>query len=92
MFASIDNTEDFNYNILVENHGTGVTTGVTTVVNNLPSPVVLRATPTGNGWTCTGAVGTSNFTCTSNSVIPAGQLYSVITVPVRVTGITYFAG
>lgn len=57
VFASIDNTENFNYTIVVRNNGTGVVTGTTTVRDRLPTPITLRATPTGNGWTCTGVDG-----------------------------------
>ena len=54
IFAQIESTEDYNYNVVVQNVGPETTTGITTVVDILPSPIVLRATPTGNGWSCTG--------------------------------------
>lgn len=92
VFASVFNTEDFNYNIVVENRGTGSTSGITTVVDVLPSPVTLRATPTGNGWTCTGSAGSTSYTCTSSEVVTQGQLYPVITVPVRIINLAYRIG
>ena len=52
VFASVDNTENFNYTIVVRNNGTGAVTGTTTVRDNLPPSVLLRATPSGNGWNC----------------------------------------
>lgn len=89
VFASVDNTEQFNYTIVVRNNGTGAVTGTTTVRDRLPAPITLRATPSGNGWTCTGAAGTSDITCTTTDSYPANTEFNVITVPVQVTNLTF---
>ena len=89
VFASVDNTENFNYTIVVRNNGTGAVTGTTTVRDALPSPIVLRAAPSGNGWTCTGGDGVSDFTCTTTASYPANSEFNVITVPVRVTNLVF---
>lgn|GEM_PF-6937793 len=89
IFASVENTEDFNYNIVVQNVGPGKVSGTTTVRDNLPSPVVLRGVPSGNGWTCTGAAGSSSFECTTTAQTDPNQVFDVITVPVRVTNLTF---
>lgn len=92
VFAGVSNTEDFNYNVVVENRGTGSVSGVTTVVDTLPSPIVLRATPTGNGWSCTGAAGSASFTCTSTAATAENQVFPVITIPVSISNLPYRAG
>lgn len=89
VFASIDNTENFNYTIIVRNNGTGAVTGVTTVRDRLPGPIVLRAIPSGNDWTCTGTVGGADFTCTTNKSYAANTEFDVITVPVQVTSLVF---
>ena len=89
VFASVDNTENFNYTIVVRNNGTGTVTGLTTVADALPAPIVLRGTPSGNGWTCTGTDGSSAFTCTTTESYPARTEFNVITVPVRVTNLVF---
>lgn len=89
MFASVDTTENFNYTIVVRNNGTGAVTGMTTVRDTLPAPITLRATPSGNDWTCTGAAGSADFTCTTNKSYPANTEFDVITVPVQVSGLAF---
>jgi large repetitive protein len=89
VFASVDNTEEFNYTIVVRNNGTGAVTGTTTVRDTLPVPITLRATPSGNGWTCTGAVGTRDITCTTTDTYAANTEFNVITVPVRVENLVF---
>lgn len=91
VFASVDNTEEFNYTIVVRNNGTGAVTGTTTVRDLLPAPITLRATPSGNGWTCTGAAGTRDITCTTTDTYAANTEFNVITVPVRVENLTFRA-
>jgi uncharacterized repeat protein (TIGR01451 family) len=92
IFARVNPTEDFDYNIIVTNNGTGSSTGATVVRDILPEPVVLQSgkLPSGNGWTC---VENGNirreFTCTYNGAIAAKQVYPTITVPARVTNLTY---
>ena len=85
----MDNTENFNYTIVVENVGTGKTSGMTTVTDKLSPSVTLRATPSGNGWTCTGNNGDTSFTCTTSAVVDAHQLFNVITVPTKVTNLVF---
>jgi len=89
VFASVDNTEDFNYTIVVRNNGTGAVTGRTTVRDRLPTPITLRATPSGNGWTCTGAAGSQDFECYTDMSYVADTEFNVITVPVRVSNLVF---
>lgn len=91
VFAPVDTTENYNYTIVVRNNGTGAVTGMTTVRDTLPAPITLRATPSGNGWTCTGAAGTRDITCTTTDTYRANTEFNVITVPVQVTGLAYRA-
>lgn len=96
VFAPILTNEDFNYNIVVQNNGafsTGTTSdstsGTTTVTDTLPSYITLRGTPSGNGWTCTGASGGNSFSCTTQAVVAPHNLFEVITVPVRATNAVF---
>ena len=90
IFAPIASSEDYNYNIIVTNNGTGSSTGTTTVRDILPAPITLQPglVPTGNGWTCVRA-GDRDFTCTTTASVTANQVYNTITIPARVTGIAY---
>lgn len=89
IFASVEKTEAFNYNIVVENVGPGKVSNTTTVQDKLPPNVTLRATPSGNGWTCTGGVGDTAFSCTTTAQVAAHQLFDVITVPVGVKDLVF---
>ncbi len=88
-FSSVNPTEDFNYNIIVTNEGIGVSSGLTTVRDILPAPVVLQTgkVPSGNGWDCSTSVG-ANITCTTSTSVTAHQVFNTITVPARVTNLT----
>lgn len=73
------------YLISVRNAGQQPTRAEYVVRERLPDGVVLAAAPSGNGWTCDGAVGQARFTCRSSAVIPAGAAATDrITVPVAV--------
>ncbi len=61
-----------NYNLNVRNAGQLPTTGDVVLTDRLPTGLTLAALPTGTGWTCTGAVGGSNFSCRSSTVVAAG--------------------
>jgi large repetitive protein len=61
-----------SYTITVRNGGSLPTSGSYTVQDRLPAGLSLASTPTGAGWTCTGAVGASSFSCSSSTVIGAG--------------------
>jgi uncharacterized repeat protein (TIGR01451 family) len=53
--------------------GSNGTSGNYTVSDTLPSGITLAAPlPSGSGWSCTGAVGDTSFTCNSSAVIAAG--------------------
>ncbi|BDU16637.1 SdrD B-like domain-containing protein [Lysobacter auxotrophicus] len=54
------------YSIRVRNTGPKTTAGDYVVEDRLPPGLTLAATPTGNGWACTGAVGESRLSCTSS--------------------------
>jgi uncharacterized repeat protein (TIGR01451 family) len=60
------------YSIRVLNLGEIATSAAYTVEDRLPAGLTLASTPTGTGWSCTGATGASSFSCTSSTVIAAG--------------------
>lgn len=72
------------FTITPSNIGTVATTGVVTVVDTLPAGMTVAATATGTGWVCSGAVGASTVTCTSNTAISAGGTGNPITLRVAV--------
>lgn len=73
------------YAISVRNAGELPTSGSYTVSDRLPTGLTLAATPSGSGWTCSGAVGASSFSCTSGIVIAAGNAAAgTIDLPVNV--------
>ncbi len=61
-----------SYRISVRNVGEIASSGSYTVSDRLPAGLTLAATPTGTGWTCVGAAGASNFSCTSSTAVAAG--------------------
>ncbi|HZX81085.1 MAG TPA: SdrD B-like domain-containing protein [Lysobacter sp.] len=74
------------YSIRVRNGGNAVTTGAYDVDDRLPDGVVLAGTPTGAGWSCTGAAGAATFRCTSTQVLAVGETHpGDIAVSVDVT-------
>ncbi|MFC3814382.1 SdrD B-like domain-containing protein [Lysobacter sp. GCM10012299] len=73
------------YSIRVRNTGPKPTAGNYVVEDRLPPGLTLAATPTGNGWACTGAVGETQLSCTSSTVIARDQVNpDAITVQARV--------
>ncbi len=60
------------YRIRVRNAGETATAGAYTATDNLPVGITLAATPTGSGWSCTGAAGASTFSCSSSLVLAPG--------------------
>jgi len=62
-----------HYAIQVRNTGPKPTTGDYVVADRLPPGLTLASTPTGNGWTCTGAAGETSFSCTSAVVIARNE-------------------
>lgn len=77
-FAAGGNTGYFT--ITPSNIGSVATSGSITVVDTLPAGLTVAATPTGIGWTCTGAVGASSISCTTNDIIAAGATGNPITL------------
>lgn len=74
-----------SYRISVANIGQLPTSGSYTVQDRLPPGIVLAAAPAGTGWSCTGAAGASEFSCSSSAVIAAGATAAAsITLPVNV--------
>jgi uncharacterized repeat protein (TIGR01451 family) len=65
-------TKPATYSIRVLNLGEIATSGPYTVEDRLPAGLTLTSTPTGAGWSCTGAAGASSFSCTSSTVVAAG--------------------
>jgi len=73
-----------HYLIGVRNAGVGPTQGVYTVSDRLPAGVTLAAVPAGNGWTCSGAVGASAFSCSRSAVLGGGASAPVIELLVNI--------
>lgn len=74
-----------SYTIRVRNIGQQPSAGEYVVEDRLPAGLTLAATPTGSGWTCTGASGDDRFRCSSSAVISAGvTLADAIVAQVRV--------
>ena len=61
-----------SYTIRVRNIGQQASAGEVVVEDRLPAGLTLAATPTGNGWACTGAVGDNRFRCVTNASVAAG--------------------
>ncbi len=77
---------DALYTISVRNAGQQPTRGEYVVREHLPEGVSLSALPSGNGWTCTGAIGDTRFSCRSSTVIANGATSAdTLRVPVAVT-------
>jgi uncharacterized repeat protein (TIGR01451 family) len=75
-----------SYTVRVRNIGPQPTVGSYQVDDRLPTGVTLAATPTGNGWSCTGAIGDVRFSCTNSTVIINGTtLPDAINVSVAVS-------
>ncbi len=72
------------FTLTPHNIGTSASSGTITVADTLPAGMTVAATPTGTGWTCTGAVGATTVSCTSSAVIGAGGTGNVITLRVAV--------
>jgi uncharacterized repeat protein (TIGR01451 family) len=72
------------YTITVGNNGNTSTSGTVTVSDTLPTGLTLNATPTGTGWACTGAAGTTVISCTRSDALAAAASYPVITVVVNI--------
>jgi uncharacterized repeat protein (TIGR01451 family) len=69
------------YTLTVNNAGGGPTSGLVTVVDSLPSPLLATAI-SGTGWTCVLAT----LTCTRADALAAGSSYPAITLTVNVPG------
>jgi uncharacterized repeat protein (TIGR01451 family) len=62
------------YRISVRNVGGSPTVGAYTVADRLPAGLTLATVPAGEGWACTGAVGSSRFSCSRTAVLaPAAE-------------------
>ncbi|MDI1226761.1 MAG: SdrD B-like domain-containing protein [bacterium] len=72
------------FTITPANIGAADTAGVVTVVDTLPAGMTVAVPATGTGWACTGAVGASVVTCTTNDVIAAGTNGNDITLRVQI--------
>ncbi len=82
-----------SYTIRVRNGGQQASKGEYTVKDRLPVGLNLAEVPSGNGWTCSGAVGGNRFECRSSEVLNAGVTStSDITVKVNVTAEAAQAG
>ena len=61
-----------SYRIDVRNAGDQASAGAYTVSDRLPPGLSLASTPTGNGWSCSGARLDSRFSCRASRVLAAG--------------------
>ena len=87
----ITNNTAFTYTINITNVGSGtLLNSTTTVLDPLPAGITLTSTPTGAGWTCTGASGSTTFTCSRTEALATGALFPTITVPVQVSSSSTF--
>ena len=82
--ATVTVNNRFTATLAVRNAGELPTVGSYTVSDRLLAGMVLAATPSGNGWACTGAAGDTSFSCSSSTVLAAGASASPITALVRV--------
>lgn len=81
------------YTIRVRNGGQQASKGEYIVKDRLPVGLKLAEVPSGNGWSCSGAVGDARFECRSSEVLNAGATStSDITVKVNVTAEAAQAG
>lgn len=83
--ATVTVNNRFTATLAVRNAGEVATTGAYIVSDKLLAGMVLDGTPAGTGWTCTGAAGSTAFSCTSSTVLAAGANAAPITAPLRVT-------
>lgn len=74
---------DASYTLTVQNVGSGPTTGVVTVTDDLPAGLMATAL-TGTGWHCTLAP----LSCSRTDVLAAGSTYPQLTLTVAVTNDT----
>jgi uncharacterized repeat protein (TIGR01451 family) len=72
------------YTLRVRNVGQAASSGSIALSDRLPPGITLSATPSGSGWTCTGAAGASAFSCSTDAVIAAGAEAAAIGVKVNV--------
>ena len=77
------------YTITVSNLGALTTSGIYTIVDNLPTGLTLATAPSGTGWTCTqsGATNTVNgniVSCSRATTITGGGVSSPLTFNVNV--------
>lgn len=71
-----------SYTISVRNGGQKPSFGEYVVEDRLPAGLSLAAVPTGDGWTCSAAVGDTRFSCRSSAVVNAGAT-AVATINVQ---------
>ena len=64
-------SSDGSFTITPSNVGSVATSGTITVTDTLPAGMTLASIPTGAGWTCSGSVGATSFTCHTPNVIGA---------------------
>jgi uncharacterized repeat protein (TIGR01451 family) len=81
-------TKPATYSIRVLNLGEIATSGPYTIEDRLPAGLTLTSTPTGAGWSCTGAAGASSFSCTSSTVVAAGTTNPNAITAVAIVGPT----
>ncbi|MBL8330927.1 MAG: DUF11 domain-containing protein [Rubrivivax sp.] len=68
-----------SYRLVVRNVGPQASAGSYTVEDRLPPGLTLVATPTGAGWSCTGAAGAGSFSCSASAVLAPGAASAEIT-------------
>ncbi len=78
------NSSSGTFTITPRNIGAADTTGTITITDTLPVGLTLATTPSGTGWTCSGSVGASAFTCTTVDVVSSTSVGEPVSFRVRV--------
>ncbi len=87
----VNNNSAFTYTITLQNVGSGALISSTTTVSDpLPAGITLTAPPSGAGWTCSGSVGSTSFSCTRTEALAIGAFFPTISVPVRVSSMSTY--
>ncbi len=77
-------TSSYTLTVTASSAGSATNGSAVTVTDALPVGLSLSGTPTGGGWTCSGIVGDTSVTCTSNDIVAANASFPPITVPVAI--------
>lgn len=71
------------YTIVASNQGAAPTSGIITVVDELPAGILVSGSPSGDNWNCSASG--QVITCSSEQVLKPGFTASPITIPVTIS-------